>query len=233
MDSPFPPFVTSAHPLPGAGVFEPPFSNFWHPPGSAASRDSPTGNHYATLDINITHPIRTTQLALSHFLNPTSSNRIKASPANPRRIVHISSIAAQGYGLGTPLYFASKAAISGFIRSLGALDAALGIRVAGVAPGVVKTPLWTENPDKLAWVNEGTDEWVTPEEVADAMLALCEDEKYAGGTVLEVGKEYTRRVEALNDPGPQGRGVSVSNQGGYKQDVLKALGEEGWGSVMH
>lgn len=45
---------------PGAGIYEPPFSNFWYPPGCSGSKDSPQGNRYKTLDINLMHPIRTT-----------------------------------------------------------------------------------------------------------------------------------------------------------------------------
>ncbi|KAJ3484268.1 hypothetical protein NLG97_g7100 [Lecanicillium saksenae] len=48
--------------VPGAGIFDPPFSSFWHPPGSNTSRDFVDANHYTSLDINLTHPIRATQL---------------------------------------------------------------------------------------------------------------------------------------------------------------------------
>jgi len=94
---------------PGGGVFEPHWSNFWQPPGSAKSKDFIQGErglgHYATLDINITHPIRTTQLAISRWLNPPEGSRVgKVSTNNPKRVVHISSIAGQTPGFATPLY---------------------------------------------------------------------------------------------------------------------------------
>jgi 3-hydroxybutyrate dehydrogenase len=50
------------------------------------------------------------------------------------------------------MYCASKAAISSFCRSLGYLEPEFGIRVNAVAPGVVKTPIWTQ--DKLRLVDE-------------------------------------------------------------------------------
>jgi len=183
---------------PGAGIYEPHWSNFWHPPGSAASKDPaqpPNGlGHYATLDINLTHPIRCTQLAISRWLNPSSSNpSMKASTSNPKRVVHISSIAGQVPGFPHPLYQASKHAISGFIRSVAPLDT-LGIRVNGVAPGVIKTPLWTDHPEKMKMVDENVDEWVLPEEVAEAMLRCCEDDAVVGGYVMEVLKGKTRNV---------------------------------------
>ena len=97
------------------------------------------------------------------------------SPTNPKRIVHISSIVAQYPSFGTPLYATSKHALSGFIRSLGQLDT-IGIRVNGVAPGVIKTPIWTEHPEKLRLVDEKQDKWVEPSEVAEQMLRCCEDD---------------------------------------------------------
>jgi 3-hydroxybutyrate dehydrogenase len=55
------------------------------------------------------------------------------------------------------------------------------------------------------------DVWVLPEEVAEVMLSLIEDPAYEGGTILEVGKNCVRRVGILNDPGPTGTGLSVTN----------------------
>ena len=125
---------------PGAGVFEPKFSNFWHPPGAkeSPSKDPVTGfGHYASLDINISHPIRMTQLAISWFLNPLKGP--KASPQNPKRVVCIASIASEIAFPGAPLYVASKWAVSGFVRSLNILEPQHGIRVTAVAPGIGET----------------------------------------------------------------------------------------------
>jgi NAD(P)-dependent dehydrogenase (short-subunit alcohol dehydrogenase family) len=180
---------------PGAGIYDPHWSNFWHPPGvpSGQSRDSA---RYASLDINLTHPIRATQLALSHFLNPPPGIA-KVSPSNPKRVVLISSIAGQNANLNTPLYVAAKHAVNGFIRSLAPLEEEMGCRVNGVAPGVIKTPLWTEHPEKMSFLDTDRDVWVSPEEVAEAMVRCVEDASLRGGTILEVGKGQTRRVEAL------------------------------------
>ncbi|KAK1463148.1 short chain dehydrogenase [Colletotrichum melonis] len=193
---------------PGAGVYEPHWSNFWHPPGSSESKDSVEGGRYALLDINITHPIRSTQLAISYWLHPKEATNaalppsIEASPENPKRIVHISSVAGQVANINAPLYAASKFAITGFVRSLARLEETNGIRVNAVAPGVVRTPLWTEHPEKLVNLDEAQDGWVTPREVAEAMLRCVEEEALVGGSILEVGKDNTRLVEAFNAPGP-------------------------------
>lgn len=226
---------------PGAGVYEPVsacplyyffcilyqqlFSNFWIPPGTLTSTDSPSGNSYASLDINITHPIRTTQLAISHFIKHK----------RPGSIVHISSIAAQSSGMYTPLYVAAKHAISGFVRTFEQLETPLNdtpkIRVTAVAPGVVKTPLWLDNPEKLKLVDENVDEWITPEEVAERMLELVTKDEYVSGTILEVGKGQSRKVALLNDPGPSGAGMSVSNRGDGRDQVWNKLATEGWGQI--
>ncbi|KAL9086816.1 MAG: hypothetical protein Q9165_006963 [Trypethelium subeluteriae] len=215
---------------PGAGIYEPHWSNFWHPPGaSTASKDAPDSGRYAMLDICLTHPIRTTQLAIAAWLSPNPGQQ-KVSPTNPKRIVHVSSIAAQMSPLIAPLYGASKHGVSGFVRSLGEIDV-LGIRVNGIAPGIIKTPLWTEHPEKLLVLDQQQDEWATAEEVAQAMLRLLEDDTMVGGTILEVGHNQTRLVQALNDPGPSGSGHTVSGMmNGYKE-VFEWLGQEGWGKI--
>lgn len=198
---------------PGAGVYEPDWSNFWHPPGSAASKDARDSGRYAELDINLTHPIRTTQLAMSYWLHPQPIPNSqfpvpeKASHSNPKRIIHIASVAAQVPVFRAPLYGASKFAISGFVRSLGpALEADYGIRVNAVSPGLVRTPIWLEDKDKLANVNEEKDAWVTPQEVAEVMLGCVEGKERGGGVVVEVGAGgRVREVATYNDPGPDTR----------------------------
>jgi len=194
-----------------------PFSNFWYPPGQPPSRDDASLSRYALIDINLAHPIRTTQLAIAYFI----------SQKKPGVITHISSIAAQNPFLPAPIYVATKHAISGFVRSLAELEnppAPLPkIRVNGVAPGVIKTPLWTEHPEKLKMINPEFDDWATPEEVAEALLDLVQKPEYVGGTILEVGKDQRRRVEPYNDPGPKGSGNTVSNSEREKDEIWAKL----------
>lgn len=191
------------------------------------------------MDINLTHPIRITQLAISHFLRHKASKK-------PRHIVHISSIAGQGAAFGTPMYVASKHAISGFVRSLAMLDKLHGIRVTAVAPGVIKTPLWTDNPEKLQLVNDAADSWVTPEEVAEVMLALIQQDKVSeiigdrkgqarqftvqGGVILEVSKTV-RMVNQFMDPGPGNRpGNTASDTKFIVNEAIELLSQRGWGA---
>lgn len=204
---------------PGAGVYEPEWSSFWQPPGSPESRDAASGNHYKLLDINLTHPIRSTQMAISQWMYPRASTTKFPTPKpvsleNPKRIVHVSSIAGQIPVFRAPLYGASKFAVTGFVRCLAPLEST-GIRVTAVAPGLVLTPLWTESPQSIMNVDPEKDKWVTPDEVADVMLRCVEREP--AGTILEVGSKIVRTVEAFNDPGPdrnaQGYFASNSNKG--------------------
>lgn len=225
---------------PGAGIFEPYFSNFWRPPGQLPSKDDPKGNHYASLDINLTHPIRTTQLAISYFL----SAKPKVSIDNPKTIIHISSTAGQLAVLPAPMYCASKHAINGFVRSLATLETAVGIRVAAVAPGVIKTPIWTE---EMLDMIKTEDEWVLPEDVAAVMVDLVEKTemssrfgenaeqgetiKLGGGSIIEVAKGRLRDVQLVNDPGPSGAGTTSSGVGQLIGEVHNLLDVEGWGKV--
>lgn len=74
-------------------------------------------------------------------------------------------------------------------------------------------------------IDQNVDEWVTPEEVAQVMVDLIEKEENVGGTILEVGKGKVRRVEALNDPGPEGSGHTVSNAESEEMEIWERLGE--------
>jgi NAD(P)-dependent dehydrogenase (short-subunit alcohol dehydrogenase family) len=185
------------------------------------SKDVHSASRFASIDINFTHPIYSTQQAIAHF----TQNK------KPGSVVHISSIAAQNPVLSAPMYCAAKAGISHFVRSLATLEtpqkASLpSIRVTAVAPGVIRTPLWTEHPEKLAWLDSAKDEWVEPEDVALAMLSLVEKDQYVGGTVLEVGKDQTREVTVLNDVGPSGSGHTVSGLGKGVEEVWDILSQK-------
>ena len=157
--------------------------------------DTVDTSSYKTLDINVNHPIRATQLAIDSF---------KRQKLGHGSIVLISSMAAQLANFSAPMYTASKAAISAFTRALGPLENTVNIRCTAVAPGVVRTPLLDYGSLKDG-IDEKVDTLILPEKVAEVMLALIQDPAYVGGTVLEVGAEDVRKVERLNDPGPQGK----------------------------
>lgn len=189
------------------------------------------------VDINVTHPIRTTQLAIAHFLQHRGNGR-------PKHIVHISSIAGQNAAFAAPIYSATKHAINGLVRSFAKLET-LGIRVTAVAPGVIKTPLWTDHPEKLKMVLDSSDEWVTPEEVGEVMLALVQQDQISekigdrsgkgpqfpvkGGEIYEVSKTV-RLVKPFNDEGPGNRpGNTASDHKAVEEESFNLLAQKNWG----
>ena len=101
----------------GAGVYEASTAGFWNDADAASS--------YKLLDINLTHPIKTTRIAV---------RRLRQA-GKPGVILHLSSITAQKPSAVLPLYSVSKAAISQFVRCMAPLEGLCGIRVVAVAPG--------------------------------------------------------------------------------------------------
>lgn len=155
-------------------------------------------------------------MAISHFLSQKKSGIV----------VHIISVAGQVPFFPTPLYVASKHALSGFVRSLDRLEFPPShlpkIRVNAVAPARILTPLWTDHPEKLKMVNQGNPGWIAPEEVANVMLDLVQKEEHIGGTIIEVG-ENIRKVEAFNDPGPSGGGNEAEHDAANEADMWESL----------
>lgn len=223
--------------VPGAGVWEPHWSNFWRPPGTTESKDAPDGDRYASIDINLTHPIRLTQLAIAHFLSTSSSRQKGNGPIGT--VLLCSSIAGQVTPIPFAIYNATKHGISGFTRSLAKLEEQRGIRVVAVAPGIVKTPLWTENPEKLRIVDEEKgDVWVTAEETAEVMASMVENDEVVvgenkvlikGGTIVETSRQSIREVKQFMDEGPFGKAGNSASQLGLAEDETWSLLDENWG----
>lgn len=75
------------------------------------------------------------------------------------------------------MYGATKHALDGFVRSLADLDQELGVHVTAIAPGIIKTPLWTEDPEKMKIIGSEDHDWGTPEQFATVMLAIIQQDK--------------------------------------------------------
>ena len=121
---------------------------------------------------------------------------------------------------------------------------------------MIKTPLWTDHPEKLRLVT-AADEWVTPEYVAEVMVSLLSEEsveveeeaataattgssavnsrqytrsvKVEGGMILEVAKGRARVVKQYNDPGPRGKGNTVGNMEVAEEEIFGRLANGTWG----
>jgi len=59
----------------------------------------------------------------------------------------------------------------------------------------VRTPLWTDHPDKMKLFGYTEEGVISPEEVAASMVSLIEEERYGGGAILEITPSGTRIVE--------------------------------------
>lgn len=92
-------------------------------------------------------------------------------------IIVISSIGAYKSVIGNPAYAASKAGVVGLTRTLGDAWGREGVRVNGIAPGMIATKMTavtTENPDRLKAAVDtiSLGRLGLPEDVANAALYL-------------------------------------------------------------
>ena len=108
------------------------------------------------------------------------------------RVVIVSSVAGLNAAPGNPAYAASKHAAIGLTKSLGAAWARAGVRVNGIAPGMVETKLTrvtTESPERLKATLSRipTRRLGTPQDMAGAALFLASDAShYVCGQTLVV-----------------------------------------------
>lgn len=116
----------------------------------------------------------------------------RMEPAGKGVIINMSSVAAR---LGSANlyvdYAASKGAIDTFTRGLSDEVAPLGIRVMGLAPGLIETDIHAKGgePDRAARMGSTTPmgRAGTPQEIANAVLWLMSDEaSYVTGSTLTV-----------------------------------------------
>ncbi|KAF3001772.1 hypothetical protein E8E13_000853 [Curvularia kusanoi] len=197
----------------GAGIYEASSAGFWD--------DRDNASHYTVIDVNLVHPIKLTRIAL----------RLFRQAQQPGVIMHESSIVALRPSAVLPLYAATKAGLSHFVRCMAPLHELSGIKVVAVAPGLVDTPLFRQHPDAQEHVDMSEDFFLPPDEVVKAMLALLTQAQYRGGTVLEINDiGGWRKVQLHHDPGPQGKSKIPRRKGAEMMlQVEKALQEDGKG----
>lgn len=115
----------------GAGIYEPPSSSFWNPPGISSLAEDPQDadvGQYKTFAVNTVGSFRLAQIAIDYW---------QQHPDIRGNMLFIASMGAYLHSIQTPLYFASKAAIVSLVKSLGTLKDILDIRMAAVCPGPV------------------------------------------------------------------------------------------------
>ena len=122
----------------------------------------------------------------------------------PGVIINISSVNGQQPGEGQVAYCAAKAGVD-MITRCGALELSPhGIRVVGIAPGLVETPLTKKELDnpamrKLFMAIIPTNRAADPAEIAAAAVYLASDEarSITGHTLVIDGGSLTRGYPAL------------------------------------
>lgn len=119
----------------------------------------------------------------------------KALFATRGAIVNISSTAATGAGGTQGAYAASKGGLNTLTKNLANEWASKGVRVNGVAPGLVDTEMWESTFEKLgeAEVREGfakrvpLGRWGTAEEIAEVACFLASERAaYVTGQTVRV-----------------------------------------------
>lgn len=146
--------------------------------------DTPPEETMKHLTTNILGPMLCSQaFARLYFSLSSSSRKDVLPPPPPGRIVSISSQAAHAALLRHGAYCASKAGLLGLTRSMASEWGGRGITSNTVSPTIAWTPLaqkaWDDDSVREAFLKTiPTGRFALPEEVADAVLFLCQVRAY-------------------------------------------------------
>ena len=148
-------------------------------PKALADSDDELIDH--VMGINIRAVMRLTRDMLPHIRRPDGC------------IVNVCSVFGEVGFPNTAAYAASKGALSQLTRQLASDLSADGIRVNGVAPGVINTPIVAERIASDAWYRRAMIDTTpirrvgTPEDVAGGILFLCSnDARFITGHILNI-----------------------------------------------
>jgi NAD(P)-dependent dehydrogenase (short-subunit alcohol dehydrogenase family) len=156
------------------------------------------------IDVNLTAPVVATQIA---------------ARAMGRRgggvIVNTISTVALGRTFSDVLYAATKGGLMFFTRSCAPLEERLNVRVMGLLPGLTNTPILRKtgaDGDYAPWMAPilTGNAMCMPEDIADGLIDLIEDDTLVGGDWLAV-----RRIDGAvvrqwgHDETPPGQGEPI------------------------
>lgn len=159
------------------------------------------GTHHAVMDIardDLDTLVREFERVVRVNLHAAFAVTVAfASPLVRQRhghVIHMASNASRLSLYGSYAYTASKHGLEGIIKSAAAQLAPFGVRVNGLAPGTVETPL---NRDLLREANGSltaraaailahtpTKRFATLEGVTESLLALCVPQRHLTGNVI-------------------------------------------------
>ena len=139
------------------------------------------------VDVNVTSLIAATQIAVQ---------AMKARGGGV--IVNTVSTVALGTGFYDAMYATTKAAVMMFTRCCAHLKDECNVRVAGMLPGLVATPILdtTGAGGKSEWMKQvlANNEACEPEDIASGVAKLIEDDSLAGGDWVAV-RRLDGRIE--------------------------------------
>lgn len=131
------------------------------------------------VNVNVTSLIAATQIA---------AQAMKARGGGV--IVNTVSTVALGTGFYDAMYATTKAAVMMFTRCCAPLKEECNVRVAGMLPGLVDTPILdtTGAGGKSEWMKTvlANNEACRPEDIAEGVMALIGDDSLAGGDWVAV-----------------------------------------------
>ncbi|KAJ3459122.1 hypothetical protein MRS44_015195 [Fusarium solani] len=142
---------------------------------------------YKTFAVNTMGPIRLAQIAIDYWLE---NRNIEGN------LLWMASLGGYVHSLQTPLYFASKAAIVSFVKSLATLKKRVGIRNAAICPGAVYTPIF--HPEYCRDRVRPDDLTMTPEQCADVLMTVLTQPEYGDGNIVETMLIGTRDNPSVN-----------------------------------
>lgn len=126
---------------------------------------------------------------LSSVYNTCNSSLPYLLESDNARIINISSVIGQAGGFGQTNYSAAKAGMIGFTKSLAIELAKSNITVNTVCPGFIETDMVSEIPDNVKEqiiAKIPKKRFGTVDEIAKAVLYLCEDGEYITGQQINV-----------------------------------------------
>jgi len=188
-----------------AGLFDPPFSNFWQ---------DPEDQGYKQVEVNVNHPIKLTRLAIRKSLG-------KGKRAS---VCIIASVAGISGNLAAPLYCATKHAVVGFVKSLGASESLTGVKITTLCPGAVATPLF--DAAKLKQYSVTTEKALTPDACATSLLDLLQKKEYPCGSVLEITLGGTRFIPEWGVEPPKGVGSGQDLDEQFMTNMLQPINDK-------
>ncbi|KAF6808569.1 nad-dependent 15-hydroxyprostaglandin dehydrogenase, partial [Colletotrichum plurivorum] len=141
-----------------AGLYEPPASCFWSPPGVSPLAEDPADAKVGQYK--------------------TFSNR-----SIQGNLIWVASLGGYVHSIHTPMYFASKAAIVSMVKSLGRLRKEVGFRNAAVCPGATDTPIF--HPDYCRQRIRADDLHMTPQQLPGLMMRVLTEPEFGDGNIVE------------------------------------------------